>query len=104
MLSKLKLHLSDNNKVNKPKSMAKLQKKETIYIDTSEMCAESVNEMIFILGQKDIKFVSISVTDVEDNADYFLAISPTENICYMDCNASNNIHKFKDAMSFLFPQ
>lgn len=83
--------------------MKKLQKKETIYIDTSEMCAESVNEMIFVLGQKGVKFVSVSDTDIEDNADYYLAISPTENICYMDCNASNNIQKFKDAISFLFP-
>lgn len=84
--------------------MKKLQKKETIYIDTSEMCAESVNEMIFTLGRNGVKFVSISATDVEDFADYYLVIDPIEKICYMDCNATENIQKFKDAISFLFPK
>lgn len=73
----------------------KLQKNKTIYIDTSNMCTDNVNDMVFIFTRNGYRFITISDTDVEDYAEYFLAIDPVEKICYMDSNASENIATFK---------
>lgn len=71
-----------------------LQKNKTYYIDTSQMSTNKVKNMIVFLTQKGFKYVSVSDSDVEDNAEYFLAVNTTENICYMDCCSSENIVSF----------
>ncbi len=71
-----------------------LQKNKTYYIDTSQMSTNKVKNMIVSLTQKGFKYVSVSDSDIEDNAEYFLAVNTTENICYMDCCSSENIVSF----------
>jgi len=71
-----------------------LQKNKTYYIDTSELSTDNVKNMIVSLTQRGFKYVSVTDSDVEDNADYFLAVNTTENICYMDCCSSENIVSF----------
>lgn len=78
-----------------------LQKNKTYYIDTSQMSTEKVKNLIIHLCAFGFRYVSISDRDVEDNANFFLAINTTENICYMDCCSTDNIVTFDFVMDNL---
>lgn len=83
--------------------MKKFDRNKTFYINTSKKSPESIKQLTDKLVNIGFKYVPFSSSDFEDFGEYFLAVNPSEKICYMDCVSSDNIATEKDFTDFFLP-